>query len=389
MKPGRLFLSRPERIKRIFVPNGHIQEMKAVPGYRCLGFVFSFAIMRTALTICSAQITAQLGLPFFTVPAAAQTPMTYMIGHGAKTYPIVALTWGTLIISIVVVLIVSALLIAGLVRRRPPLVADAAGRLPVLLPAGGLSWIWIGVGATFVVLLATVIWTMAVLADVYAPPRSPGLRIEVTGHQWWWEVRYNDENPSLVFTTANEIHIPAGVPVQVTLRGADVIHSFWVPALTGKTDVIPGQSNVTWLEARKPGIYRGQCTEYCGAEHAKMALFVIADRPEDFVKWRDDQIAPAAAPPSPDIAAGQTAFTVRCGECHTVRGTDAGGVLGPDLSHLMRRRTIAAGLLDNTPGNLSGWIANPQQLKPGALMPNLQLTGQELSQIRRFLETLS
>jgi cytochrome c oxidase subunit 2 len=230
---------------------------------------------------------------------------------------------------------------------------------------------------------------MAVLANVVAPKRPVGLRLEITGHQWWWQVRYNSNNPAEVFDTANEIHIPVGVPVQVVLRGVDVIHSFWVPALSGKTDVIPGQNNVTWLEAAKPGVYRGQCTEYCGAEHAHMALFVIADTPEDFRKWRDNQIAPAATPVSPDIAAGQTIFSLRCGECHTVRGTDAGGVLGPDLSHLMTRRTIAAGLLPNTPGNLSGWIANPQQLKPDALMPNLQLTGQELSQIRRFLESLT
>jgi cytochrome c oxidase subunit II len=207
-----------------------------------------------------AQIVAACGLLFPPVPAVAQVPMTYLIGHGTKAYPVVALTWGTLIISIVVVLIVGVLLIAALMRRRPVLVPDRAGRLPVILPGGGMSWIWIGVGATTVVLLATVIWTMAVLAQVYAPAQRPGLRLEITGHQWWWEVQYTSDSPALNFTTANEIHIPAGVPVQVILRGADVIHSFWVPALTGKTDTIPGQNNVTWLEAKKPGVYRGQCT---------------------------------------------------------------------------------------------------------------------------------
>lgn len=329
------------------------------------------------------------GLLLIACPSWAQVPMTYMIGHGTKAYPVVALTWGTLIISIIVTLIVAGLLIAGLVRRRPPLIPDRDGRLPVLLPLGGLSWIWIGVGATFVVLLGTVIWNFEVLAQVYAPAQTPGLRLEITGHQWWWEVRYTSDRPDLNFSTANEIHIPVGVPVQVELRGADVIHSFWVPMLTGKTDTIPGQSNVTWFEASKPGVFRGQCTEYCGAEHAKMALLVVAESQQDFDQWRQDQVAPAAAPANGDIASGQAAFTVRCGECHTVRGTDAGGIAGPDLSHLMTHRTIAAGLLDNTPGNLSGWIANPQQLKPGALMPNLELTGQELTQIRHFLESLT
>jgi cytochrome c oxidase subunit 2 len=288
-----------------------------------------------------------------------------------------------------VILIIGVLLIAALMRRRPPLVRDRDGRLPVILPGGGMSWIWIGVGTTFVVLLGTVVWNFAVLAQVYAPAQTPGLRLEITGHQWWWEVRYTSENPELNFTTANEIHIPVGVPVQVVLHGADVIHSFWVPALTGKTDAIPGQNNVTWFEASKTGVFRGQCTEYCGAEHAKMALFVIAESAHDFEKWRLNQIAPAAAPANMDVAAGQQAFTVRCGECHTVRGTDAGGVAGPDLSHLMTRRTIAAGMLNNTPGNLSGWIANPQQIKPDVLMPNVQLTGDELTHIRHFLETLS
>ena len=329
------------------------------------------------------------GILLISFPTQAQVPMTYLIGHGTKAYPVVALTWGTLIISILVVLITTGLLLAGLMRRRPSLVRDRDGRLPVILPGGGLSWIWIGTGVTFLVLLGTVVWNFEVLAQVYAPAQKPGLRLEITGHQWWWEVRYTSDQPELNFTTANEIHIPVGIPVQVVLRGADVIHSFWVPALTGKMDTIPGQNNVTWFEASKPGVFRGQCTEYCGEEHAKMALFVIAESTQDFAQWRQNQVASAAAPANPDVAAGQQAFTVRCGECHTVRGTDAGGIAGPDLSHLMTRRTIAAGLLNNTPGNLSGWIANPQQLKPDALMPNLQLTGEELTQIRRFLETLS
>jgi cytochrome c oxidase subunit 2 len=214
--------------------------------------------------------------------------------------------------------------------------------------------------------------------------------IEVTGQQWWWKARYlNESDPSAVLTTANEIHIPTGEPVRVKLIGADVIHSFWVPQLTGKTDAIPGQTNEMWLEAEKPGRYRGQCTEYCGWQHAHMAVFVIAEPRADFEKWLTAQLQPAPSPPGGSEAArGEQLFVDHCGVCHKVLGTEAGGTVGPDLTHVMSRATIAAGTLPNTIGNLSGWIANPQTIKPGALMPNLYLSGPELQGIRSFLLTL-
>ena len=188
--------------------------------------------------------------------------------------------------------------------------------------------------------------------------------------------------------TANEIHIPVGKPVRIGLTGSDVIHSFWVPSLTGKTDVIPGQTNMTWIEAEKPGIYRGQCTEYCGQQHAHMAIETIASQMDEFEAWRNNQLRPSPAATSPQAAKDESIFVTRCGICHTVRGSLAQGILGPNLSHLMSRRTIAAGTLPNRPGDLAAWIADPQHVKPGNMMPQTGLSGAELASVLRFLETL-
>ncbi len=229
---------------------------------------------------------------------------------------------------------------------------------------------------------------MATLAQIGRPPQEPAFTVEVIGHQWWWEIRYLSDQPARNFTTANEIHIPVGETVAVKLISRDVIHSFWVPALGGKTDLIPGQTNVTWMEADKPGVYRGQCAEYCGLQHAHMALTVVAQEPEAFEAWRAGQLEPASEANTERVQAGLTAFIQKCGICHTVRGTRAQGIVGPDLSHLMERRTLAAGTLPNTPGNLAGWIADPQHVKPGNFMPQPQLSAAELLRILAFLKTL-
>jgi cytochrome c oxidase subunit 2 len=201
-------------------------------------------------------------------------------------------------------------------------------------------------------------------------------------------VRYVSDAPSRIFETANEIHIPVGEPVRLKLTSADVIHTFWVPAISGKTDLIPGQTNVTWLQADEPGVYWGQCNEYCGRQHAHMALRLFADPPEEFQAWWDAQLE-SAEPPETELGrTGQTNFVLRCGACHAVRGTLAGGDRGPDLTHLMSRTTLAAGMLPNTVGHLSGWIANPQFIKPGSEMPNLDLSGPQLDAIRSYLLTL-
>jgi cytochrome c oxidase subunit 2 len=311
-------------------------------------------------------------------------PMAYLKTFGPRADPVTGLIWGLTILSLAVVVIVTVLVVAGIAVRRQ---RGAAPGLSLALgpEAGGLNWIWIGLALTLVALVASLAWTVAVMAAVGSPPTRPALTLEITGHQWWWEVRYLAADPSQTFATANEIHIPAGRPVLIKLNGADVIHSFWIPALAGKTDTIPGRTNLTWMQAGRPGTYRGQCTEYCGLQHAHMAAFVIADPPDAFEAWRQAQLQPAAATP---LAGGSALFVERCGACHTVRGTGAGGVSGPDLTHLMSRATLAAGTVQNTISGLEGWIANPQALKPGARMPATDLSGAELGQVTAYLETL-
>jgi cytochrome c oxidase subunit 2 len=219
------------------------------------------------------------------------------------------------------------------------------------------------------------------LAYVYAIGAPQGaqsetsLRIEVIGEQWWWRVRYPG------FETANEIRIPAGQPVELILRSADVIHSFWVPNLAGKVDMIPGRENRLRLTAAKPGEFRGQCAEFCGGPHAKMALYVIAETPDQFEAWVENQ--------KRETKSTSPLFLQRCGVCHAVRGTAAAGTRGPDLTHIGSRGFIAAGTLPNNAGTLAGWIASAQHLKPGNLMPSFgNLQGEELRAIAAYLESL-
>lgn len=319
--------------------------------------------------------------------ARAATPLDYLTGYGSKADPVVQLTWGVLLISIAVVVIITFLVIASVSRGRSQPLSEPGQSLAVEREEGGLNWLWIGVGVSTIALLFTVVWTMEVIAKVNAPPAKPALTIEVTGHQWWWEVHYASTDPGRVFTTANEIHIPTGVPVAFKLIGADVIHSFWVPKLSGKTDMIPGQTNTMWLDAEEPGIYQGQCTEYCGPEHSLMKIVVVAEPPDDFKAWWDKQLQ-SPRTPSGQASAGQIAFGTHCGSCHSVRGTDAMGILGPDLSHIASRRMIAANIFPNTPQNLTKWISDPQGLKPEALMQKPELTPTELANIRSYVETL-
>jgi cytochrome c oxidase subunit 2 len=325
-------------------------------------------------------------VPVFAVaaPASAAAPLNYLTSHGVKADATLGLTWGVTAISIIVVIIIAGLLALS-IWRRPGLSVVPGEKVPITGPEGGLNWLWIGVGLSSLALLGTVIWTVEVLAEVADSPSTPPFTIEITGHQWWWQVRYLSDDPSRVFNTANEVHIPVGRPVRFRLVGGDVIHSFWVPALSGKTDVIPGQTNELWLEARDAGTYQGQCTEYCGMQHAHMAFLVIADPPSQFEAWWTTQLHSPAQNGSSSAA---MAFKVKCGSCHAVRGTDAAGILGPDLSHFAERRTIAAGLLPNTPDNLARWVSDPQALKPGSMMQRPEISQQELAAIDGYLRSL-
>lgn len=211
------------------------------------------------------------------------------------------------------------------------------------------------------------------------------ITIRVVGHQWWWEVGYPDHN----ILTANELHIPAGQPVRLELFSADVIHSFWVPRLNGKRDMIPGISNEFWIQADKPGVYRGQCAEYCGTQHARMAFVVVALPPDEFAAWLRAQKQADTTPDTPEGQRGLAVFLkAGCAKCHTIRGTAAEGRLGPDLTHLGSRNTIGAGTLPNTRGHLAGWVADPQPLKPGIFMPASYLSSDELDALVTYLGSL-
>jgi cytochrome c oxidase subunit II len=313
------------------------------------------------------------------------SPLGYLNSAGARADAILPLTWFTLIVSAAVCIVIAALLWAG-IRRRHTTTDIRSVRLE--RGGNGLRWISLGVLISAVPLFITLVWTMVALAKVSGPPRNPALTLDVTGHEWWWEVRYNAPSTSEIFTTANEIHIPIGVPVLVRLHGADVIHSFWVPKLSGKTDAIPGQINLSWLQARVPGRYRGACQEFCGSQHANMAFEVVAQSREDYDLWREAQLQAAPDPTTQPQIRGLNVVEYRCGLCHQVRGTRAGAISAPDLTHLMSRRLLAAGTIPNTPGNLAGWIQNPQALKPNSLMPNQYLSGEQLSDVLAYLETL-
>ena len=329
-------------------------------------------------------LTLPMMMQLIATPARADAPLNYLFGAGPRN--VSTLTWGVLIIALIVVVIITAILLVAIFKGKngPP----AIGERRLTSRAGNpVAVIYMGLIISAVVLLGVTVWTMMTLADIAAPPAKPKITVEVTGHQWWWEVRYVGKEPSQFFTTANEIHIPVGEPIAIKLQSADVIHSFWVPALSGKTDLIPGQTNTTWILADRPGRFRGQCTEFCGLQHAHMGLEVIATSKDKFDAWRRDQLRPALEQSL--ASAGQSVFMQKCAVCHTVNGTRAGGRVGPDLTHLMTRTTIAASTLPNRIGDLSGWIADPQHVKADSKMPRLQIDGKDLAQVRDYLETLN
>ncbi|MGH2757718.1 MAG: cytochrome c oxidase subunit II [Actinomycetota bacterium] len=213
--------------------------------------------------------------------------------------------------------------------------------------------------------------------------QRPDLVVEVTAHDWWWEVVYEDDG--VIATTANEIHIPAGRRVELRLESVDVIHSLWVPRLQAKTDMTPGKTTRMWLEADEPGTYRGQCAEFCGLQHANMIFFVIAEEPTEFEEWLEEQTRDAVVSGTD----GEEVFlSSTCVGCHTIRGTSADSSFGPDLTHLASRTTIASGVLANNRTNLTRWIVDPQGVKPGAAMPPTELSSDELITLLDYLESL-
>ncbi|HEY7633917.1 MAG TPA: cytochrome c oxidase subunit II [Gemmatimonadales bacterium] len=321
-------------------------------------------------------------LPALALAACEPSP-SYLRPSGYVGDRQAALGWVLLLIAAFVIVVVSALVIAAVYHRRPA----ASGSMRA---TGGLRWIVVGgVAIPAAILLATMVYSMVVLAQTARASTAPALTVQVTGHRWWWEVRYPGTESSEVVTGANEIHIPVGVPVKLELSTGDVIHSFWIPQLAGKTDLIPGQRNLAWIEADRPGSYRGQCAEYCGLQHAHMMITVVAQPRGEFTRWLAAQRQPATAPTDGEALVGRDLFVrSACSLCHTVRGTEAGGILGPDLTHVGSRRMIAAGTLSNTPGNLTGWIENPQASKPGVIMPAIPFQPNQLHAVVTYLRAL-
>jgi cytochrome c oxidase subunit II len=350
--------------------------MQRAAGTRAIG-------LRALCGCIAAALFSGFNAPF--ACAAATAPLNYFLhAAGPAAAPTMRLGWVFTAICVAVTIIIAALLIAAISRKRPAAHSD-----PFMADAGGLRWIYIGTGVSSVVLLGMLVYFLIVLASVASPASPPRLTLTVTAYDWWWKIDYADDpNPARNFNTANEIHIPTGEPVRIRLNSADVVHAFWVPQLAGKTQTIPGQTNEQWIQADRAGVYRGQCSQFCGAQHAHMAFEVVAQKPADFNAWRDAQGQAAAPVRSAAVAAGQHLFAARCAGCHTIRGTDATGLQAPDLTHLGSRRTIAAGTLTNTPEHLLDWIEHAQQIKPEALMPDIALSAGDATALSAYLATL-
>ncbi|HLG71404.1 MAG TPA: cytochrome c oxidase subunit II [Chloroflexota bacterium] len=312
--------------------------------------------------------------------SACGAPQSALNPRGPASSEIALLWWVLFWISVAVTVVVFGSLGWALFRPRhaPDATRTESPRLFLVL----------GVAIPSIILIGTFGLNMRTILATATPGSPPAVDLQIVGRQWWWEVRYVQPGPS--FTTANELHIPVGQPVHLELLAPDVIHSFWVPELQKKTDMIPGQTNSTWIQADEPGDYRGQCAEYCGEQHGHMAFHVVAQPPDQFQAWLAAQQKPAAQP-GPDQSRGVQVFSsAGCIGCHAIRyGSGAvGGGIGPDLTHLASRSTIAAGELANNRGNLGGWIVNSQAIKPGNYMPPIPISGDDLQALLDYLESL-
>jgi cytochrome c oxidase subunit 2 len=312
-------------------------------------------------------------------------PQTILGAAGPQAAGIEWLWWLFVAVCGVVYLLVLVALLAAVLRPRRDvdLSAPAPSRRVGSVVTGAVA---VTVVLLFVLLVSSVRTGRSSLQGL-ADPGHVG--ITITGQQWWWQVEYESPLPSQRLVTANEIHIPVGRPVLLKLQSTDVIHSFWVPNLAGKKDLIPGHENYLWIQADREGTYRGQCAEFCGHQHAHMAFLVIAEPPDRFAAWLEAQRRPAAEPQDETARRGREVFlSGPCAMCHSVRGTPAGGRTAPDLTHLASRRTLAAGTLPNTPGHLAGWIADAQRIKPGNRMPTMAIGAEDLQALLKYLQGL-
>jgi cytochrome c oxidase subunit II len=310
---------------------------------------------------------------------------------GVQAERISGLWWLYFTVSLAVYVLVLGAIGAGLWRRRAraqdradevltPLEAEEHGRVRRVSAAVGAT------ALTLVVLLAADFRTHRALGSL---EEEGALTIRVTGHRWWWDVKYEDPDPSRMAKTANEIHVPVGRTVRLELESSDVIHSFWVPNLHGKQDLIPGHPSHTYLRADREGRFLGQCAEFCGYQHAQMRIVVVAEPEERFEAWLEAQRQPAPEPDDASRARGRQVFLGgTCVMCHSIQGTIARATLGPDLTHFASRRELAAGARPNLRGHLAGWIVDPQKIKPGASMPPNPLPPEDLRALLDYLQGL-
>jgi cytochrome c oxidase subunit II len=308
---------------------------------------------------------------------------------GVQAERIGDLYWLYFAVCLVVYVVVMAFVLVGFGRRHAP-ASDAPDTSP---PAPAerrkAQWVWAATIVTVVTLFVLLVGDFITGRHIQAQSDPEPLSIAVNAHQWWWEVRYNDPDPSALMTTANEIHVPVGRTVNVDLNSTDVIHSFWVPNLHGKRDAIPGHPTRTVFRADRPGTYWGQCAEFCGLQHANMRFVVVAEPAADFNGWLEAQRKPAREPTTEGQKKGQDVFlTTTCRMCHTIQGTPAQAKVGPDLTHVASRSRIAAGTLPMSRGHLAGWVTDPHGIKPGVRMTANPLTPDQLHALLDYLESL-
>ena len=315
-------------------------------------------------------------------------PQSALSPHGKAADYLAVLLWIEVAVLSGVTVVMWILIVWASIRKRGSLDEHEPWDL-----SGGHSWALIGGFVVPFVILSVLFglgtdWLSNFPVDAGKDPGGP--EIQVIGHQWWWELHYVRGPVDQHFITADVIHIPAGRPVNIEVQTEDVIHSFWVPALHGKIDLIPGQPNFIRIEADRPGIYRGQCAEYCGEEHARMLLWVVAQTPQDYEAWRLNELQPASNPTSQEALHGRDVFMgAACALCHEIRGTMALGRVAPDLTHIGSRPRIASNYYDNNDANLEAWITHAQSLKPGSEMPNLTaFSGSDLRAMVAYLRQL-
>jgi len=321
------------------------------------------------------------------LPSGTFVPQSILDPVGPVAASIEQLWWVLFWVLTVILVLVSSGILYALFRRRP----DEDPGDPMLAPDDGRPLRWVltlGVGVSGVILTGLFVHSLVTLRQMHDRPPAD-VTIDVTGWDWWWEIRYITPAGDTV-RSANEIHVPVGREVELRLRSGDVIHSLWIPRLAGKVDLIPGRTTAMHVRADRPGVLRGQCAEYCGVQHTNMGLMLVASAPSEYEAWLAREAAPALEPAAGSIEArGRDIFTSSaCASCHSVRGTSAAGTLGPDLTHVASRLTLGAGVLSTTHASMAGWIANPQQLKPGNLMPSVPLPPADLRALTAYMMSL-